>query len=197
VWESRGECPGLFLSAFLFLSVERKGDHRRKQMKYLCLLIVFLLSSQSGYCTSRPDIDTVSVLGLTTGLEGKLVGTRVTSKLDTLLWDENSGIGIVKFSGDYLNCKGEFRIAYSQGLVSQVSFVAPTKNIEESKTKFENLSQQLISMYGPADVASSGNGQSSDAAVMETRWEGMKQSISVKAVVGANYVTVALSKFGM
>ncbi|MDP4219588.1 MAG: hypothetical protein Q8916_01800 [Bacteroidota bacterium] len=166
-------------------------------MKYLYLLLFLLISFRSGYSASRPDIDTVSVMGLTTGLDGKLVRAHVQSKLDTLLWDDNSGIGIVKFSGDYLNLKGEFRIAYSQGLVSQVSFVAPTKSLEDSKTKFESLSQQLISMYGPADVASSGNGQSSDAAVMETRWEGMKQSISVKAVVGANYVTVALSKFGM
>lgn len=139
---------------------------------------------------SRPDIDTVSILGLTPGLEGKLVFSYINSKLDTLLWDATSGIGIVKFAGNYLGSKGEFRIAYAQGLISQVSFVAPTKNQEETTSTYSRMSQELSTYYGPPDIETTNT-------VHEMRWEGMKQSISVKAIDGTPYVTIALSKFEM
>lgn len=157
-------------------------------MKLSILFFIFFAAGQS--FATRPDIDTVSILGLTPGLDGKLVASHVSSKMDTLMWSEANGIGIVKFSGSYLGSKGEFRIAYNKGLVSQVSFVAPTHNQEETSKIYTQLSQELSGGYGPPDVETTN-------AIHEMRWEGMKQSISVKAIDGAPYVTIALSKFGM
>jgi len=145
-------------------------------------------ASYSTYNPSRPDIDTVSILGLTPGLDGSLVGIHISQKMDTLLWNED-GTGITKFSGSYLNVKGDFRIAYAKGMISQVSFVAPTRNQAETKQTYDRLSQELARVYGQADVTSNTNTQ-------EMRWEGIRQSISVKAVDGTQFVTVALSTFG-
>ena len=108
-------------------------------------------------------------------------------KMDTLLWNDD-GTGITKFKGSYLNAKGEFRIAFSKGFVSQISFVAPTHNADETKKIYTELSAELIRQYGPADIESTN-------ALHEMRWEGMKQSISVKAEDGAQYVTISLSRF--
>jgi hypothetical protein len=154
----------------------------------LIILFLFFAFSTTAYSLNRPDIDTVSILGLTPGLDGKLVGSYVSAKFDTLLWNETSGIGIIKFSGSYLGSKGEFRIAYDKGFVSQVSFVAPTRNQEETNKIYTQLSGALSSAYGPADIETTNE-------VHEMRWEGLKQSIYVKAVDGSEYVTVALSKF--
>lgn len=159
-------------------------------MKFLFLFAFLSLSSASGLSFNRPDIDTVSILGLVPGLNGMMVSSLVSCKLDTLLWDDNNGIGIAKFAGSYLGSKGEFRIAYDKGFVSQVSFVAPTHNEDETQKIYRQLSAELREGYGPADVETTN-------AIHEMRWEGLKQSISVKAVDGTQYVTVALSKFGM
>lgn len=156
----------------------------------LSILFLFLIIAVNRAYATRPDIDTVSILGLTPGLDGKLVGLHVPSKIDTLMWSESNGIGIVKFSGSYFGSKGEFRIAYDKGFVSQVSFVAPTHNQEETSKIYQQLSQQLSDSYGPPDVESKNS-------MHEMRWEGMKQSIAVKAEDGRPYVTIALSKFGM
>ena len=152
----------------------------------LILLFAASLLTTKSYASTRPDIDTVSILGLNPGLDGKLVGAHIAAKIDTLMW--SNGIGIVKFSGSYLGNKGEFRIAYDKGLVSQVSFVAPTHNDEETKKIYVQLSGELVNAYGPADVETKNS-------VHEMRWEGMKQSISTKAIDETQYVTIALSKF--
>ena len=157
-------------------------------MKFLILFFFLSLLSAKAFPPSRPDIDTVSILGLTPGLDGKLVGSYISNKLDTLLWSQTNGIGIVKFAGSYLGSKGEFRIAYDKGLVSQVSFVAPTHNEEETKKTYLQLSTELVNVYGPADVETK-------SPIHEMRWEGIKQSISVKAIDETRYVTIALSKF--
>lgn len=154
----------------------------------LTILFLFLIIANGQAIASRPDIDTISILGLTPGLDGKLVGSYISSKIDTLMW--SNGIGIVKFSGSYLGHKGEFRIAYDKGFVSQVSFVVPTHNQEETLKIYGSFSQELSSGYGLPDVETK-------SGIHEMRWEGMKQSISVKAIDGSPYVTIALSKFGM
>ncbi|MEI8135526.1 MAG: hypothetical protein WCH46_10725 [bacterium] len=136
---------------------------------------------------SRPDIDTVSISNLTPGVDGKLVSTRITATMDTMLWSED-GTGITKFKGSYLGFSGEYRVAYDKGMISQVSFVAPTHNPEEAIKFYDQMSEQLIAYFGPADISSS-------SSVHELRWEGMKQSYSIKAVDATNYVTVALSRF--
>ena len=159
-------------------------------MKIFILLVIFLLPFSKGEAFSRPDIDTVSILGITPGLAVKMLASHVNSTLDTLLWDEASGIGIVKFVGIYLGSKGDFRIAYVNGFVSQVSFVAPTKNQEETSNAYSRMSQELSSNYGPPDIETTNT-------IHEMRWEGMKHSISIKAVDGTPYVTIALSKFEM
>src|SRR5947209_3119854 len=123
-------------------------------MKLFLLLFIFALPVSKGYSLSRPDIDTVSILGLVPGLDGKLVASHVSAKIDTLLWNTDAGIGIIKFEGNYLASKGDFRIAFEKGRISQVSFVAPTHNSEENKKLYERLSQDLISIYGPPDVES-------------------------------------------
>ena len=155
-------------------------------MKFIILFFLFSLSSAKVYPSTRPDIDTVSILGLNPGLDGKLVGMHIVGKIDTLMW--SNGIGIVKFSGSYLGSKGDFRIAYDKGLVSQVSFVIPTHNDEETKKLYAQLSEELSNEYGPPDVHTTNT-------INEMRWEGMKQSISVKAIDETQYVTIALSKF--
>src|SRR5690242_17354125 len=96
-------------------------------MKIAILLLLCFLFPKESSALSRPDIDTVSMIGLTPGLDGKLVGNHVIDVMDTLLWNED-GTGITKFKGSYLGTKGEFRIAYDKGVVAQVSFVAPTHN---------------------------------------------------------------------
>jgi hypothetical protein len=158
-------------------------------MKYSSLIAAFVIIffSANIYAGSRPDIDTVSIIGITPGTDGKIVGTHVSEKIDTLLWNQD-GTGIVKFPGYYLNTKGDFRIAYAQGDVSQINFVAPTHNKEETIKVYNLLSQELVGVYGVADVETNNS-------IHEMRWEGMKQSISVKAEDGSNYVTIALSKF--
>ena len=83
-------------------------------MKLSFLFLFLIISINHAYAT-RPDIDTISILGLTPGLDGKLVGSHISSKIDTLMW--SNGIGIVKFSGSYLGKKGEFRIVDDKGLV--------------------------------------------------------------------------------
>ena len=152
-------------------------------------LLLCTLAALPAHTATRPDIDTVSILGLSPGLDGKMVGSHISCKLDTLLWNEDAGVGIVKFAGNYLGSKGEFRIAYDKGLVSQVSFVAPTHNQEETKKIYAQLSQELAEAYGPADIETTNT-------IHEMRWEGVKQSVSVKAVDETQYVTIALSKFG-
>jgi hypothetical protein len=144
-------------------------------------------TSYKTYTPTRPDIDTVTILGLTPGLDGSLVGSHVSERMDTLLWNED-GTGITKFPGFYLSIKGDFRLAYDKGFISQVSFVAPTHNDTETKKIYSQISQELEGAYGVSDIAS-------NTTIHEMRWEGMKQSISVKAVDGTPYVTVALSKF--
>jgi len=158
-------------------------------MKILFLLLFSFFAVLPAKAT-RPDIDTVSILGLTPGLDGKMVASHVSAKLDTMLWSDDAGVGIVKFSGNYFGNKGEFRIAYDKGAVSQVSFVVPTHDQAETNKIYEQLSQELINSFGPADV------ETKDA-IHEMRWEGIKQSISVKAVDATQYVTISLSKFGM
>jgi hypothetical protein len=159
-------------------------------MKFLSIFFLLAIGhfSAKAYCSTRPDIDTISIIGLTPGLEGKLVGNHIINqKVDTLLWNDD-GTGITKFAGNFLGNKGEFRVAYDKGFISQVSFVAPTHNQDETIKIYSQLSQELSNNYGQADVET-GN------AIHEMRWEGMKQSISVKAVDGTQYVTIALSKF--
>ena len=157
-------------------------------MKYSSLItLVIIIFWGNLYASSRPDIDTVSIIGITPGTDGKIVGSHVSEKIDTLLWNQD-GTGIVKFPGYYLNIKGDFRIAYAQGAVSQINFVAPTHNKEETIKVYSLLSQELVGVYGVADVETNN-------AIHEMRWEGIKQSISVKAEDGSNYVTIALSKF--
>lgn len=158
-------------------------------MKLLLILFCIIISQQA-HAATRPDIDTISILGLVPGLDGKMVGSHISSKFDTLLWNEDAGVGIVKFSGEYLGNKGDFRIAYDKGTVSQVSFVVATHNADETKKIYDNLSQTLIGNYGPPDIHT-------DNAIHEMRWEGIKQSVSIKAEDGTQYVTIALSKFGM
>lgn len=156
-------------------------------MKFLILLLLLIsLPAAKSFSFSRPDIDTVSILGLAPGLDGKSVSSHIPGKLDTLMW--SNGIGILKFSGSYLNTKGEFRIAYDKGFVSQVSFVAPTRSDEEAKKIYTQLSGDLSNEYGPPDVQTTNS-------IHEMRWEGIKQSISVKAIDETPYVTIALSKF--
>ena len=148
-----------------------------------------LISSNHGHLiSSRPDIDTVSILGLTPGLEGRLVGSYIVARLDTLIWNYNDQTGIVKFSGGFLGSNGDFRLAFDKGFVTQVSFVAPTHNSTEAQSKYTLLSGELTNSYGPADIETANT-------VHELRWEGLKQSISVKFVEGSSYVTIALSKF--
>ena len=154
----------------------------------IIFLLLFTLVSLPAHAT-RPDIDTVSILGLAPGLDGKLVAAHISSKLDTMLWNDDAGVGIVKFAGNYFGNKGEFRIAYDKGLVSQVSFVVPTHDEVETKKIYDQLSQDISGGFGPPDIETTN-------AVHEMRWEGMKQSISVKAEDGTKYVTIALSKFG-
>jgi hypothetical protein len=156
-------------------------------MNYKIILVIFIISTAKVFAFSRPDIDTVSVIGITPGLDGKLVGAHVSDKIDTLLWNQD-GTGIVKFPGYYLGTKGEFRIAYEQGVVSQISFVAPTHDSIETKKVYGLLSQELAGRYGVADIESVNS-------VHEMRWEGLKQSVSVKAEDGSNYVTISVSKF--
>ncbi len=152
----------------------------------LFLLFLTIFPAAKSYSFSRPDIDSVSILGLTPGLDGILVSSHIPGKIDTLMW--SNGVGIVKCSGSYLGRKGEFRIAYDNGFVSQVSFVTPTHNDEETKKIYEQLSGELSNSYGPPDVQIANS-------IHEMRWEGIKQSISVKAVDETHYVTIALSKF--
>jgi hypothetical protein len=161
-------------------------------MKVLLIFTIFSISylthkSYKTYSPNRPDIDTVSILGLTPGLDGKLVGGHISQKMDTLLWNDD-GTGITKFSGSFLSSKGEYRLAYDKGMISQVSFVAPTHNQDETIKIYGQISHDLADVYGTADIESSNT-------VHEMRWEGLKQSISVKAVDGTGYVTIALSKF--
>ena len=158
-------------------------------MKRFFLLFLFCIAAAPAMAT-RPDIDTVSILGITPGLDGKLVGSHVDGKLDTLLWNDDAGVGIVKFAGNYFGNKGEFRIAYDKGLVTQVSFVVPTRGQEETRKIYGQISQDISGTFGQPDMESS-TGQH------EMRWEGLKQSISVKATDETPYVTIALSKFGM
>ncbi|MFI5264380.1 MAG: hypothetical protein ACHQM6_07690 [Candidatus Kapaibacterium sp.] len=158
-------------------------------MKIFFLFLLTLLGALPARAT-RPDIDTVSILGLTPGLDGKLVSSHISGKLDTLLWSEDAGVGIVKSAGSYFGNKGEFRIAYDKGAVSQVSFVVPTHDQTESNKIYDQLSNELINSYGPADIETK-------ESIREMRWEGIKQSVSVKAVDATQYVTIALSKFGM
>jgi hypothetical protein len=155
-------------------------------MKFCIIVLFCVVCARNSFPSTRPDIDTISVLGLTPGLDGKLVGLHVTAPLDTLLW--TNGVGIIKFSGNYLEYKGEFLIAYDNGFVSQISFVAPTHNQDETIKKYAQLSGELSNGYGPPDIETTN-------LVHEMRWEGLKQSISVKATDGTDYVTVALSKF--
>lgn len=150
------------------------------------LLFLGVLPAAKSYSFSRPDIDSVSILGLTPGLDGILVSSHIPGKIDTLMW--SNGVGIVKCSGSYLGRKGEFRIAYDKGFVSQVSFVTPTHNEVETKQIYEQLSGELFNSYGPPDVQTSNS-------IHEMRWEGINQSISVKAIDETQYVTIALSKF--
>jgi hypothetical protein len=152
----------------------------------IVLIYCSLLASRT-FAFGRPNIDTVSIVGLTPGLDGAMVATYTSQKMDTLLWSED-GTGITKFSGSYLAIKGDFRIAYSKGIISQVSFVAPAHDQTETKKIYEQLSRELEGVFGTADVMSNG-------VVREMRWEGMKQSISIKAVDDMPYVTVALSTF--
>lgn len=155
-------------------------------MKFIFLFFLFSLPSAKAHPPTRPDIDTVSIIGLNPGLDGKLVGAHIVAKLDTLMW--TNGIGIVKFSGSYLGNKGDFRIAYDKGFVSQISFVIPTHNDEETIKIYTQLSEELLNEYGPPDVQTTNS-------IHEMRWEGMKQSISVKTIDETKYVTIALSKF--
>ena len=157
-------------------------------MKLLILFLITSLTATHAHAVTRPDIDTVSILGLAPGLDGKMVGSHINEKLDTLLWSEDAGVGIVKFVGNYFGQKGEFRIAYDKGLVSQVSFVVPTHNQEETKKIYDQISQDILGAFGTPDLETTNN-------IHEMRWEGMKQSISVKAVDETQYVTIALSKF--
>ena len=80
-------------------------------MKLLLLFFVIVFVSDA-YAFTRPDIDTVSIIGITPGLDGKNVGAHVSDRIDTLLCNQD-GTGIVKCDGYYLNTKGEFRIAAS------------------------------------------------------------------------------------
>ncbi|MEP7236053.1 MAG: hypothetical protein ABI778_12230 [Ignavibacteriota bacterium] len=158
-------------------------------MKLLSFLLLLLLAAQP-CLASRPDIDTVTIIRLSPGLDGDSLGARVVAKFDTLLWSDVAGVGIIKFAGTYYGNKGEFRIAYDKGFISQVSFVAPTHNAEETKKMYGLIAGELSGIYGPPDM-------SSKSPANEMRWEGLKQSIAVKAVDGTQYVTIALSKFGL
>src|SRR5579872_4357897 len=120
-------------------------------MKFLFLLLI-AIAAVPAHGSTRPDIDTISINGLSPGLDGKLVGSHINGKLDTLLWSEDAGVGIVKFAGNYLGSKGEFRIAYDKGLISQVSFVAPTHGPDETKNLYLQLSQALTNIFGSADM---------------------------------------------
>src|SRR5438105_10481131 len=109
VWESRSVSSGLFFKKtlkvfriFLLAIV----------MKYSSIIVfLVLISSAKIFASSRPDIDTISIIGITPGTDGMLVRAHVSEKIDTLLWNQD-GTGIVKFPGFFYSTKGDFRLAY-------------------------------------------------------------------------------------
>ena len=138
---------------------------------------------------TRPDIDTVTLYNLVPGLKVEEIGSRIDAPLDTMVWDNQNRNGIIKFVRGYQGIHGEYRLAIDWGNVSQVIFTAPVKNADETSNMYKRLSELCMGMYGEPDI------NYYNAPFREMRWEGLKQSVSVKTKDGTTYVSLVLSKF--
>lgn len=156
------------------------------------LFCAVLLSAAATTCLvaqTRPDIDTVTLYNLVPGLKVEEVGSRIDAPLDTMVWDNENRNGIIKFVRGYQGIHGEYRLAVDWGNVSQVIFTAPVKNADETSNMYKRLSDLCMGMYGEPDI------NYYNAPFREMRWEGLKQSVSVKTKDGTTYVSLVLSKF--
>jgi hypothetical protein len=152
-----------------------------------CFVLIVIAGSLSAQV--RPDIDTVTLYNLVPGLKVEDIDPRVDAPLDTMVWDDKNRNGIIKFVRAYQGIHGEYRMAIDAGNVSQVIFTAPVKNAEETLNMYKRLSGLCTNMYADPDV------NYYNAPYREMRWEGLKQSVSVKTKDGTTYVSLVLSKF--
>ena len=150
--------------------------------------ISILTFASTLYAQTRPNIDTITLSGLGPGIAGDRVKYYVNEKLDTLFWDAKSGTGLVKYAGTYFDIKGEYRIAYDKGIVSQVLFTAPVKSAAESKPMFDRIAGICKNMYADPDIDYYN-------VQREIRWDGMERSVMVQTQDNSTYVTVVVRKF--
>ena len=158
-------------------------------MKLLLCLFFVSGSVAVSVAQSRPDIDTVTLYNLVPGITIKDIDPRVDAPLDTLVWDDVNHTGIIKFVRGYHGIHGEYRLAVDKGNVTQVIFTTPLKNADETVPMYKRLSDLCTGFYGEPDI------NYYNAPYREMRWEGMKQSVSVKTREGTTYVSLVLSKF--
>jgi hypothetical protein len=150
---------------------------------------IFLCAVGSVFAQTRPDIDTVSLYNLVPGLKVEDIDPRVDAPLDTMVWDTKNRNGIIKFVRAYQGIHGEYRMAIDWGNISQVIFTAPVKTPDETANMYKRLTDICMNMYGEPDI------NYYNAPFREMRWEGLKQSVSVKTKEGTTYVSLVLSKF--
>jgi hypothetical protein len=155
----------------------------------LLLCLTFCVCVGNVFAQSRPNIDTVSLYNLVPGLKVEEIDARVDAPLDTMVWDEGNRNGIIKFVRGYQGIHGEYRLAVDWGNIKQVIFTAPVKDPQETANMYKRLSDLCMNMYGEPDV------NYYNAPFREMRWEGEKQSMSVKTKDGTTYVSLVLSKF--
>lgn len=152
------------------------------------VLLLLVAATLPVFAQTRPNIDTVTLYNLVPGLKLEEIDPRVDAPLDTMVWDDNNRNGIIKFVRGYQGIHGEYRIAVDFGNVSQVIFTAPVRTSDETAAMYKRLANLCAGMYGEPDV------NYYNAPYREMRWEGIRQSVSVKTRDSTTYVSLVLSK---
>jgi hypothetical protein len=134
---------------------------------------------------SRPNIDTVSLFNLQPGISATSIYKFTKVPIDTLFWDNNSGTGILKFSAQTLDIKGEVRLSCQNGNINQVLFVVTVTDAVQSKQMFDRLRNIYTNIYGDPDIDYYN-------VFREVRWDGLKRSIGIKTQDGSSFVTLVL-----
>jgi hypothetical protein len=153
--------------------------------KFPAIFLVLILASASGFAQSRPNVDTLSILGVRAAASS----TPVTlSSFDTMFWNATLGVGMLQKKGTLYGHSGEFRVGVGNSTVTQVSFSIGAKNKDDAAKIYTDVIGQLHNQYGDPDA-----NVTTDPP--EIRWEGMEQFFAVRMAAQHDAVNIVISKF--
>lgn len=148
--------------------------------------LLVMLSFSTIRAQGHVAIDTVHLGGLDLNTRAADIGVFAGCRIDTMLWGGEAGASMFGFKWSYLGEPGEVRVATENGLVSQLTFVAATKDSVQAASRYRKLSAKMEKQYGDPDE------EYANRYRFET-WHGKRAQLSVKTMDGANYLTVTLS----